>query len=129
MKATIKFGFSTTRIGALNITNYRIRTNTDSNLDKMLYKAWDEICERIHDEDRMYTDHNVRLSQSRTGYYSIHDFTTCCHSLFIDVMLPIIKRNMLDAELLDLNDKYKSLNVMIRQEVLPTQEEYNLECP
>ena len=129
MKNKINFGLSTTRFGALDITNYRIRTVTASNLDRRLDDAWMRICERIGDEDLMYTNHRVSISGPRKDmlngkYYTTHDFTCCSRGLFMEVMFPIIKRHMLEAEIQDLNYKYESFNVIVRQEVLPSQEDY-----
>jgi hypothetical protein len=116
----IKFGVSINKVGALTIVNFRTRTVKNSFLDKSLHQAWSEILDRIHSEDLMYTNHKYTESEK----YSVHDFTCANKGFFFDIIYPIIKRNLLNAEIKQLEDKYKSLNISVKVESLPSEEEY-----
>lgn len=118
MKNHIKFGVSINKVGALIVYNFRIRTTSNSYLDKSLENAWDKICKEISGEEFMYNNY----TRSDGAKYSIHDFSSCYRGHFFEIFLPIIKRSMLDAKVKNLTEKYKSLHVDIQVQDLPDEE-------
>lgn len=118
MKNHIKFGVSINKVGAITVFNYRIRTTSNSYLDKSLENAWDKICGKISGEEFMYNNY----TRSDSAKYSIHDFSSCYRDHFFEIFLPIIRREMLNAKVMNLRDKYKSLHVDIQVQDLPNEE-------
>lgn len=114
----IKFGVSINKVGALIVYNFRIRTTSNSYLDKSLENAWDKISKAISGEEFMYNNY----TRSDGAKYSIHDFSSCYRGHFFEIFLPIIKRSMLDAKVKNLTEKYKSLHVDIQVQDLPDEE-------
>lgn len=120
---TIPFGVSINQVGALTVTNFRIRTVYGSLLDKFLQKAWDKIQDKIGGEDLMFNNHRA-VRGGRDNKYITHDFSSCGDRYFFEMIYPIIRRAMLDAEVKTLEEKYRSLHIGIELVDLPEPYDY-----
>lgn len=115
MKNKIKFGVSINKVGAFTVRNFRIRTKTGSSLDRLLAIAWEDID----------TDPDVRYRRCKTsGDYVIHDFSSIDAYLFENVVYPKVKFRMLQAEVEDLNAKYRALPFEINIKECPLPDEF-----
>lgn len=116
----IKFGVSINKVGALIVYNFKIRTNCGSVLDKFLHTAREKLFNRISGSELLYI--SACAKRSRDDKYITYDFSSCNRHMFFEVLFPIIRREMLNAEVKNLTEKYKSLHVDIQVQDLPDEE-------
>ena len=101
MKNKINFGVSTTRIGALQIHNFRIRTNSP--------RLQSSIQEYITRLNKYSVDHHTTVLDKG---FVMYDFTSTKRDRF-DQMLENLAKIRLTEKVNKLNDKFGEVNVKL----------------